>query len=60
MGSLADKGVKLITDLNEYVSTEIINGVFKMVAVKESGIRNNSALRTTSLLKKVFGAKIEN
>ena len=50
-------GQNVTTDLNEYVTTETINGVFKMVAEKESGIRNNSELRTTSLLKKVFGAK---
>ncbi len=50
-------GQNVTTDLNEYVTTETINGVFKMVAEKESGIRSNSALRTTSLLKKVFGAK---
>lgn len=50
-------GQAISTDLNEYVTTETINGVFKMVAEKESGIRNNSAMRTTSLLQKVFGAK---
>ena len=44
------------TDLNSYVTQETINGVFKMVAEKESNIRNNSIFRTTSLLKKVFGA----
>ena len=49
-------GQAVTTDLNEYVTTETINGVFKMVAEKETGIRNNSALRTTSLLEKVFGA----
>lgn len=49
-------GQSVTTDLNEYVTTETINGVFKMVAEKETGIRNNSALRTTSLLEKVFGA----
>ncbi len=49
-------GQAVTTDLNEYVTTETINGVFKMVAEKENGIRNNSALRTTSLLEKVFGA----
>lgn len=49
-------GQTVTTDLNEYVTTETINGVFKMVAEKETGIRNNSALRTTSLLEKVFGA----
>lgn len=50
-------GQNITTDLNEYVTTETINGVFKMVAEKESGIRNNSVMRTTSLLKKVFGAQ---
>jgi hypothetical protein len=49
-------GQSVTTDVNEYVTTETINGVFKMVAEKESGIRNNSALRTTSILQKVFGA----
>lgn len=49
-------GQSVTTDLNEYVTTETINGVFKMVAEKESGIRNNSAFRTTSLLQQVFGA----
>jgi len=44
------------TDLNTYVTQETINGVFKMVAEKESNIRSNSVFRTTSLLKKVFGA----
>ncbi len=44
------------TDLNDYVTNETINGVFKMVAEKESAIRDNPVFRTTSLLKKVFGA----
>ena len=50
-------GQNITTDLNEYVTTETINGVFKMVEEKESGLRNNAALRTTSLLQKVFGAQ---
>ncbi len=49
-------GQNVTTDLNEYVTTETINGVFKMVAEKETGIRNNAALRTTSILQQVFGA----
>lgn len=48
-------GQNITTDLNEYVTNETINGVFKMVADKESGIRNNSVMRTTSSLQKVFG-----
>jgi len=50
-------GNAVSTDLNEYVTNETINGVFKMVAEKESGIRNNSVMRTTSILQKVFGAQ---
>jgi hypothetical protein len=50
-------GQAVTTDLNEYVTTEAINGVFKMVADKESGIRNTPAMRTTSILQKVFGAQ---
>jgi len=50
-------GQAVSTDLNEYVTNETINGVFKMVAEKESGIRNNSVMRTTSILQKVFGAQ---
>lgn len=48
-------GQNVTTDLNEYVTTETINGVFKMVAEKETGIRNNSVMRTTSALQSVFG-----
>lgn len=43
-------------DLNQYVTEETLNGVFKMVAEKEKGVRDNAAFRSTSLLKKVFGA----
>lgn len=50
-------GQSVTTDINEYVTTETINGVFKMVADKESGIRNTPAMRTTSILQKVFGAQ---
>ncbi len=50
-------GNAVSTDLNEYVTNETINGVFKMVADKESGIRNSPAMRTTSILQKVFGAQ---
>lgn len=42
------------TDLNSYVTEQTINGVFKMVAQKEEGIRNNIGLRTTPLLKEIF------
>ena len=44
------------TDLNNYVTQETVSGIFKMVAEKESAIRDNPVFRTTSLLDKVFGA----
>ncbi len=47
---------KITTDLNEYVTQETVNGVFKMVAEKENDIRNKPVFRTTSILRKVFGA----
>lgn len=56
--SVAGKNIN--TNLNEYVTDQAIDGVFKMVAEKESGIRNNAAFRTTSILKDVFGALDKN
>lgn len=50
-------GHNVNTDLDNYVTEQAINGVFNMVAEKESGIRNNSALQTTTLLQQVFGGK---
>ncbi|HEX9981203.1 MAG TPA: DUF4197 domain-containing protein [Flavobacterium sp.] len=41
-------------DLNDYVTQQALNGVFKMVAVEEKDIRNNLAARTSDLLKRVF------
>lgn len=47
-------GKNITTDLNTYVTQETIKGLFKLVAEKEQGIRNNIGLRTTPLLQKVF------
>lgn len=49
-------GNKIEPNLNAYVTQQAINGVFNMVAEKENGIRNNSALQTTSILQQVFGS----
>ena len=46
----------ITTDLNAYVTEQAISGVFKMVAEKEIGIRDNVAERTSSILEKVFGS----
>lgn len=42
-------------DLEDYVTTKAIDGLFTMIAQKESAIRENPVEQTTSLLKKVFG-----
>lgn len=44
-------------DLTDYVTTEALDGVYKMIAVEEKDIRNNINARTSALLKKVFAAQ---
>lgn len=41
--------------LNEHITTSAIDGLFLMIAQKESEIRKNPVEQTTSLLKQVFG-----
>lgn len=41
-------------DLDQYVTNEALNGLFKYIAIEEKRIRDNPAARTTDLLKKVF------
>ncbi len=41
-------------DLTDYVTTQALNGVFKMIGEEEKGIRNNVGLRNTKLLRQVF------
>lgn len=43
-------------DLDAYVTTKALDGLFLMVAEEEKRIRENPAARTTELLQKVFGA----
>jgi hypothetical protein len=42
-------------DLDDYVTTKALDGLFHMVGEEEQKIRANPAARTTDLLKKVFG-----
>ncbi len=42
-------------DLNHYVTTKALDGLFYMVGQEEQKIRTNPAAQTTELLKKVFG-----
>ncbi|MGO3181832.1 MAG: DUF4197 domain-containing protein [Aequorivita sp.] len=45
---------KVNPDLTDYVTSEALNGVYKMISVEEKDIRNNVSARTTSLLRQVF------
>jgi len=45
---------KVNPDLTDYVTTQALNGVYKMIAVEEKDIRNNFSARTSALLRKVF------
>lgn len=42
------------TDLNAYVTDKAVNGLFYLIAQKETEIRKDPVARTTDLLKKVF------
>ncbi|HEX7816340.1 DUF4197 domain-containing protein [Dyella sp.] len=42
-------------DLDDYVTTRTLDGLFATIADQEQSIRENPAQQTTSLLKKVFG-----
>jgi hypothetical protein len=43
-------------DLDAYVTSKAMDGLFKMVAAEELQIRQNPVARTTGMLQKVFGA----
>ena len=43
-------------DLDSYVTSKSLDGLFTMVAEEEKRIRENAAARTSELLQKVFGA----
>jgi hypothetical protein len=42
-------------DINHYVTTKALDGLFYMVGQEEQKIRTNPVAQTTDLLKKVFG-----
>ena len=43
-------------DLEDYVTTRAMDGLFLMIQKEEANIRKNPAARVTDLLKKVFGS----
>jgi Protein of unknown function (DUF4197) len=46
---------KMNPDLEDYVTTKAIEGLFKLIAQEEAKIRKDPAAQVTSLLQKVFG-----
>lgn len=52
-------GQKVNPELDDYVATKALAGLFSLVEEKEAGIRENPAERTTELLKKVFKVQDE-
>ncbi len=44
-------------DIDQYVVTKALDGLFHMVGQEETKIRKNPTARTTDLLKEVFGSK---
>ena len=47
-------------DLDDYVTTEALKGLFSMVEKEEKNIRTNVSARSTDLLKKVFAKQDNN
>ncbi|MFT4850288.1 MAG: hypothetical protein ACI83B_002844 [Sediminicola sp.] len=45
---------KVNPDLTDYVTTEALKGVYKMIAVEEKEIRTKTSSRSTTLLQQVF------
>ncbi|WP_372472881.1 DUF4197 domain-containing protein [Capnocytophaga sp. ARDL2] len=45
---------KVNSDITDYVTTQALNGVFKMIELEEKNIRENISARSTELLKNVF------
>jgi hypothetical protein len=45
---------KVNPNLTQYVTTQTLKGVFKMIEIEEKGIREKVGLRNTALLKQVF------
>ncbi|MGB0879076.1 MAG: DUF4197 domain-containing protein [Polaribacter sp.] len=45
---------KVNPNLTEYVTTQALKGVFKMIEIEEKGIREKVGLRNTALLRQVF------
>lgn len=51
---------KVNTDLDDYVTTEALKGLFAKIEEEEKNIRRNPVARTTALLQKVFARQDRN
>jgi hypothetical protein len=49
---------KLNPDLPNYVTGRAVNALFDQIAQEEGNIRTNASARTTEILKRVFGQKL--
>jgi hypothetical protein len=49
---------KINPDLTSFVTAKATDALFDMVAKEEKNIRNNFAARTSEILRKVFGSKL--
>lgn len=47
-------GTNNALDIDQYVTTKALDGLFKYIGMQEQSIRSNPAARTTDLLQKVF------
>jgi hypothetical protein len=56
LGGKSDKGGSSL-DLDNYVTSKTLDGLFTEIGAQEQSIRHNPGARTTDLLKKVFGGK---
>ncbi|HCT31131.1 MAG TPA: DUF4197 domain-containing protein [Bacteroidales bacterium] len=52
--NLIPSSKKINPDLEAYITSKAIDGLFKLIAKEEAQIRENPAARTTDLLKKIF------
>ena len=45
-----------VPDLDDYITSQALDSLFKEVAAEEKRIRDNPAQRTTEILREVFGS----
>ena len=58
-GPLAQMFGMQADDLDGYVTSKALDGLFLMIAAEEKRIRENPVARTTDLLKRVFGTAVQ-